>query len=495
VSGLWIAIAVGLVLVGGLGLCAGPFARHEDRVEHAWRQAAVDLGLILDESPYKLSGRVRDWKVEVGRLEGEKSGVATRVSNRRLLPSSVVLVRESTSSSLVKSIRSREDLLTGDPFFDREVFVGGPPAETLARLDADERRKVRAALAVRSTKIEGGEIVRELLRELSDSTHLVRQVEGLVAAADALCLEKDVPDELAENVECEVIPEVRLQNLRALLRVPSHPAATRASRVACGDRDPRLRLEGATLLGDEGFPVLAALIDPPEASEGNARSQVPIAIRVEALRRLVTRCDAARVSPILRRQIETGTNRLLEAAIEGAGKLRVVSPLPDLRKRIAGADEEVALAITTAVSEIGDPSADVDLLQLLGHGSSRVREHAAKALGEHGSVRAVPALRELLAGSTAQRGLQRAAERAIRRIQERLEGAEAGQVALVDGTTARTGALSLAGGQGGEVALADAGPSRDSSRSQADPASETSAATSSSADAVDEPPQTPRTGG
>ena len=466
-----------LTTVLTIGVAAAMLLLFKARVDAAWRQAAVELGLPLMGalfSAHRLSGTVKGWRVKIGPVQGgEMSGTTIRVWNECLLPSSLLLKGEGAGSRLVKSIHGREDLLTGDAHFDRDIYVDGFPADTLARLDSKARRQVRVTLAVRNTKIEGGQIVRPLAGVLTDAGYLVRQVEELVALAESLRLTRDVPDQLAHNVEHEPNAEVRLRNLRAAQGMPSLFAATgatRASRVACNDQDPRLRLEGAIHLDDdEGFPVLAELVDPADTSGAGPQSRVPMAIRVQALRHLVEYFDGERIVPILQRQFEIGTPRLVEAAIRGARQRQLIPLLPDLRKRIAGADEEVALAIATAVSDIGDRSAEADLLQLLEHDSARVQEQAARGLGEHGSVRAVPALRERLLRASAQRALRRSVERAIQRIQERLEGAEAGQLTLANAAQARIGALSLAGGQGGEVALVDLDLSRDSTRRPAAP--------------------------
>lgn len=459
--GNWIVIVTIGILVAAL--------RKKLRRNAAWRRAAVELGLGFDESffsPPRLRGRVRGYEVTVD-VENDRAGkgVSVRVGGHGLLPSELFLTREGWGSRLVKSIRGGEDLVTGDPLFDREVFVQGPSADTLARLDARARRQIRAALAVPMTKVEGGQIVRE--RDLGGTSDVVRQIEELVSLAECLRLTREVPDKLAHNVEHEVVPEVRLSNLRRLQSMPSHPAAERASRAACEDADPRLRLEGAMHLGEDGFNVLAALVDTTDdGSHRSPRPDMRLPVRIQALRHLVQRFDASRVAPIIRRQLEIGTPRLLEAAIEGAGRLRLTSLLPDLRAKIPEADEAVALAITEAVTRIADDTAEPDLLRLLDHGSPRVQERSAEALGAHGTVHAIPALRERAAGSST-RTLRRAAQRAIQSIQERLEGAEPGQLAVTNDATARAGALSLApGAEGGELALAEGGPFRGLDRTQ-----------------------------
>lgn len=451
--GSWIVIVTVGILVAAL--------RKKLRRNAAWRRAAVELGLGFDESffsPPRLRGRVRGYEVTVD-VENDRAGkgVSVRVGGRGLLPSELLLTREGWGSRLVRSIRGGEDLVTGDPLFDREVFVQGPSADTLARLDARARRHIRTALAVPMTKVEGGQIVRE--KDLGGTSDIVRQVEELVSLAECLRLTQEVPDKLAHNVEHEVMPEVRLSNLRRLQSMPSHPAAERASRAACEDADPRLRLEGALHLGEDGFTILAALVDTADGgSHRSPRPAMGLPVRIQALRHLVQRFDAARVAPIIRRQLQIGTPRLLEVAIEGVGALRLASLLPDLRAKIPEADEAVALAILEAVTRIADETVEADLLQLLDHGSPRVQERSAAALGTHGTVYAIPALRESVAGSST-RAFRRTVQRAIQSIQERLEGAEPGQLAVANDATARAGALSLApSAGGGELALAEEGP-------------------------------------
>lgn len=91
------------------------------------------------------------------------------------------------------------------------------------------------------------------------------------------------------------------------------------------------------------------------------------------------------------------------------------------------------------------------LLELLRSGSQPVMLLAIQALGAVGSREAVPQLKPLMVGGPLGGPQSEAAKKAVAQIQARLDGAERGQVALIE---AAPGAGELALAEGGGVALA-----------------------------------------
>jgi HEAT repeat protein len=105
---------------------------------------------------------------------------------------------------------------------------------------------------------------------------------------------------------------------------------------------------------------------------------------------------------------------------------------------------EIALAAIAALGEISSPAAEAPLVAALTSAVPGVTAAAARSLGQAGTARAVPALRD-----AEERGgdIRRAARETVALIQSRLTGATPGQV-------------SLAGGEAGQVSVVETADGR-----------------------------------
>jgi HEAT repeat protein len=227
----------------------------------------------------------------------------------------------------------------------------------------------------------------------------------------------DVAPELARIARTDAVSGVRLMCLRTLLREYSNHASivNPLVRQAAGDEDAEVRLEAARALGDEGMPVLEALV---------ADTSVEDALSARAAEALGDRMPAHVARATLWREL---------AASSG-------------RHRVA-----TACACASALGRRGEPQDEALLLQALAAGRDEsLRVSAATALGAVGSVRAVPSLADL----TDSAALRRAGREAVAAIQSRLQGATPGQLSL---GTPDSGQVSLSDDVAGR--LSDSGPS------------------------------------
>lgn len=328
----------------------------------------------------------------------------------------------------------RREIEIGDPAFDESFSVMGNPVLAQAGLDVHTRIKLAHLLNGRMPGHPGTPLAIEASfergvlslavthapeaaqEELEESlTELLELALGLV---HALAMRSDLSSRLASRFEqrsslAEPVAGVRLASLRMLLReFPHHIATRQALRAARTDPSDEVRLEGAIGDGPRGRGTILASIPNPEISDDCAARAVqalgdglPFELAVSALRRALT----------------TGRPKLSCAVLLAPSFLRT---------------EALGL-----------------MLEALASSEAAVARAAALALGEVGTVAAVPALREVQERDD--RELARACRQAIAKIQTRLVGAEQGQISLAGG---EGGALSLAEtSEAGQLSLVDEG--------------------------------------
>jgi hypothetical protein len=338
----------------------------------------------------------------------------------------VALVRGLDASIILRSTgRTMGDVETGHLGFDRQICVQGNPDYVRALLDAPTRDAVldllRGPLRGGQLVVEGGELraVVPAVGYAPLADPLAEAAPVLARVAHRLAAPIHVPSELAKNVRTDSVSGVRLMCLRTLLREHLIHASivNPLVRDATGDEDAEVRLEAATALGEEGGPVLQALVAAATVEDGlSARAAEALGNRMPA--------EVARAT--LRQEL---------AASSG-------------RHRLA-----TACACASALGRTGEPQDEDLLLSALSEGRDEaLRLSAARALGKIGSARVVPSLAELSSSDSA--ALRRAAREAVAAIQSRLQGATPGQLSL---GTADSGGVSLAEDVAGR--LSDPGPS------------------------------------
>jgi hypothetical protein len=427
-----------------------------------WSRAAESLELPL-VSAHEIAGSRSGHSVQVYRT-GE--GVGIRIDCRGKIPTGLrldaerslfqrVATEDLTDMPIIKDLitkrpvikgligRSSNEAVTGDADFDRKAQVLGPEPYVQAILDSSTRAQVLREVFSFGATVADGQIVRTC-RQLGGA---VVAVPELIELAERLALpEQEIPERLAQNALTDPVAGVQLRSLRVLIdRFAGQDIVTTTCRQVLDDLpESELRLEAACYLRKDGLDELCDLA---------LKSQVDTDLRVRAAQHLSQGSWAERSAPTLSALLNRSSapKELLQAAIEGLGRLRDAAAVPRLLEMAEQADPLLSPAIAVALGRIGDPSGEPGLIALLAAGDSRAQIAAAGALGHMGTAAAVEPLLEMTKGLLS-RSLKQEARKAIASIQERLTGAEVGQlsvavVAELEGALSqdqsRTGELSL----------------------------------------------------
>jgi hypothetical protein len=259
---LSLLIAGGVIAVGLLQLILGRAGR---ALAEDWMAAAEAAGLA-DASTTNVGGS-RLLKATHGalRIRMRAAGQGTRVTVDGLAEGFQVALQD---DSIVDRVRVRQDVVTGDERFDREVVVHARPLRALALLEAETRasladlaagRGVFGRTESRLAALVDGRLV-ALCLHTAPSQRVVRLTEmlrALLALCERLTPQDADEERIAAHLAAEPEAAVRLRGLEILIAErPDHPATARAVRAALSDRDDTVRFTAALSAGDAGLPVL-----------------------------------------------------------------------------------------------------------------------------------------------------------------------------------------------------------------------------------------------
>lgn len=333
----------------------------------------------------------------------------------------------------------------GDSTFDRAFHVGGGPARAFAALDRPVRGQLVALADGRTLEVSGRFFTVELAEDHAGGAAAVPHVVARqLDLAHRLVDHTDVAERLAQNALDDACVEVRLNNLLTLAReFPDSAVTASALRTACSDPVPEIRRRAALALGDEGRPVLRALLDSEADDLCMARTVATLALELPAERTL----------SILERALRGRCLETARACLDVLGRRGDPTTIPVLAKVLAvELRSEIGVAAASALGSMSHPQAEEPLAKALRYESAELRIAAAQALGRVGSVAAVVPLKDCAANDKRDRELERAVRQAISEIQSRATGASPGQVSL---TGSETGQLSIPEGTSGRVSLDD----------------------------------------
>jgi HEAT repeat protein len=344
------------------------------------------------------------------------------------------------------SVRIRRELVNplpwvretevGDPNFDVNFYLGGPPALVCALLDAETRELLTTLNAGCQLEIVTGEIRAQMFGS---------QMDILVPLLLDLCKRfshpADVPSRLAANAQRESLADVRLQNLTVLTTdFPGHPKTLEALRAVCWDASPQIRLRAAIELREEGRDLLVQMAEGLEDDECSAKAVSVLGPGLEQERAREVLARALR-----RRRIQTA-----RACLETLGKLGPAE-VDILAKVMVIERGELAAVAALALGTTGSAAAEPPLIHALERDQADLQVAAANALAAVGSPAAVLPLKELAERFPRDKDLRRATRQAIAAIHSRLAGASPGQLSLADH---EVGQLSLAEAEAGQLSLA-----------------------------------------
>jgi hypothetical protein len=327
-----------------------------------------------------------------------------------------------------------DDVLTGDTVFDDIVEVRGEPSILLALLDQQIRQRVSEFVRL-GGRLQSGHLAScapasfsqgELVRVLRIGLWLGRE---LSSPGGGIC------ERLGQNAKADPHSGVRLLNLLQLHeQFPESRQAREASQVDLKDQSPWVRLAAARFLKAEGLEVLEHLAQDRSAPESAV---------AEAVALLAAHCPVERAGPVLLTALKTHSGEARRQAVEEIGRIRYLGARGPLLVLLERADPRTGVAAATALAALGDASAEAALLKAVESDAGELRLAAIRALGVVGSAGSVEPLLALLDGRRLDADTRHELGAAVRAIQSRLAGAEAGQLSLA-APSPGTGWLSVA---------------------------------------------------
>jgi HEAT repeat protein len=340
------------------------------------------------------------------------------------------------------------DIPVGDATFDSAVIVQGSEAAVLGALHAAARGVALRLIGRKVQVLIAGRRLSVICSKSTPTSAIPDLVRGMVALAKALPANESVPECLAHNALTDPVAGVRLRNLETLVSdFGESTVARECCRAALKDRNPWVRLQAARGLGVDGLDALAELAK---------RSTLNEAVASEALLDFVTHAPTDAAGQVCLAVLASGRGDTRRRAIEAVGRLRYAPAQDALIRVLEGSEATSSEAAAMALAGLEGEAVESALLTALRHPQPATRVASARALAEGGKVRAVAPLRAVVEARDSSGGLRRAAREAIARIQARLVGAEAGQVALAEVDPQR-GSVSLVSGEAeeGRVSLVD----------------------------------------
>jgi HEAT repeat protein len=437
------AVGMGALLVG---FVVQQSARHgrESRRREARYRVALACGLTRIEHIHgrEVSGVHGELRVRIETVRDERQAT-TRVSIDGVVRN-VQIVRAGRGSTADLVFGDR-DVQVGDPFLDADLLLQGPAASVRGLFGAYARERARAVFAMDArVRIGGGALSAEFEERGGAPAPSEWQLKELLALAHALEPGATDAARLAEIAIRDPQPSVRAMALATLAKeAPTVPRTREVLREATRDASGSIRLQAAQALGDEGRATLHALAADPAVDD---------AVSGDAVAALGGYMTFARATPLLERAVASlrprtacallgvmGRGSTAEAQIIASVLGRLSDPTGSPQAEIAQAALEALLATRAATAE--DP-----FLAALASPRSELVLVAARGLERIGTVRAVPALRDVETGGG---DLRRAARTAIAAIKSRLTGATPGQVSLAGAS----GEISIADSADGRVSL------------------------------------------
>lgn len=224
----------------------------------------------------------------------------------------------------------------------------------------------------------------------------------------------DVGRLLLETVEYDGDVVVRARAIdRLLTRFTEGELRQSAIALAIEDDAPEVRLAAARHLGEDGFDIAVATLEDHEASS---------ALRQRALRFLMRRFDFERLRALFDEVLRDEDDRLALIAVRRLGELEDRASLEKLCAATVRATPDLAAGIAQALGAIGDPEAELTLIDLFARKEVEVRIAAADALAALGGADAVGPLLAAAESTRTAHALRVAASSAVQIIQSRLNG-------------------------------------------------------------------------
>lgn len=472
-----VEIVVAATLAGAAAIAAVAW-RHEKEAtgerNRLWGLAARQLGPTFGTSfrwpgMHRIGGQSDGFEVVIEGSLGKSARTRWRVLG---VPHNLHLTRESLGTSFGKMIAG-EDVQVGHAPFDRLVSVRGNETVLLALLDDATREMVMDAVVRNVARVVAGEIVLDESGFVSDPARLVEKARLLLSLAGRLTLgagARDLVEQLRFNAARDPRAGVRLRNLEVLVQNYAGDPAARAAleAAASGDAAHANRLFAAKALGPAGLPALRKLAEAKGA---------PRDLRLEAFERTLPHMTGSSALPMLEALLHDADDvlagRAALALAQRGHREAEDAILQRFRRAVPRGRTELAVALAAIAGPASEPvllealedplpagDARAAVAQALGEASpaDEARAAIAQALGACGSILSVAPLARLRDDPKQPRRIRSAAAAAVGRIQQRLTGAEAGQLSISD-ADGEAGRLAVAGGEAGSLTIPKDRPS------------------------------------
>jgi hypothetical protein len=404
------------------------------RVSESWRLVDLWTRSLLELGLRPTGPKTRQWSPRLDLYAGNLRVTleSTRHGGRRttrihvaneLIPADLVLGAEGLATRVTKLVEG-EDLLTGDQAFDAAVLVRGEPGTTLAVLDRNSRPAVLDAVR-RGVRVAAGCVSQEVSGRLETSAEVIKAVQPQIELARKLSLPTNLVGRLSAQAHRDPVAGARSRCLGLLAdRYPRNARSLDARHAALRDLTPEVRLAAARSLGQDGEATIVALGTTPG---------IPEHLAVEAIQTLASQCRRDGFGEILDAAVAANRTGVARALIEHLDAETAHRLTPRLTELLAGDDPELAINAAGALATAADIAGEGVLLAALARADASARLSIVAALGRIGSAAAVRRLHTVVEAHPLELALRRAATSAIAAIQQRLTGAEPGQVALTDG--------------------------------------------------------------
>jgi len=319
--------------------------------------------------------------------------------------------RRGLLESINAAVSNAREVRTGDPHLDDAVIVKATNRyDTLSRLGADSRAYLRVLIGDQGGEVRDRTLTLKRRQLVTDPELLEGMTRAALSLGRGLSRDGDSAETaLAAIVRDDPVDTVRVNALTELVtEAPLHPETKSAIAAALAPGDPALRILAATHAGEDGFDA---------ARDVALQHDAPVPARRAALELLGSRYPRRRdeAAATLDDALASLDDALLGVALDATGALEHRSGLD----RLAGVAPRVGARSSRAYAEAltrHGPASEGLLLGLLAVDHTDTRVVAARALGQVGSVGAVPLLTEHTSGVFKSRTLKSTAREAIAAI-------------------------------------------------------------------------------
>ncbi len=350
----------------------------------------------------------------------------TMLSARLTLPSELSIRKESVGTALKRFAAGIADVQVGVPAFDDAVYLsGGNELQVVAMFNHEARTIITEALEA-GAHVDGQRLIITKPGLTGKAEWLDEKLEFLVGKAKQLnshyCRRAGVLPRLVDSVCNDPHPGYRKRAAELVFKhFRNERGVERAADALARAAEPELRLIGAAHIDPErGLSVAAALLGDPE---------VPRDVQAGACELLMRRFSSrAETRAALRRAVAGADGELAIAVLRGLWRLLEPIEGAQLEPHLTSSNPQIR-SEAVSVLALGGRSAERRLIEIL-DSDDEIRLKVIGVLGDVASPAVVEPLTAYTKGVLRAGELKSAARQAIASIQARVEGGGTGQLSV-----------------------------------------------------------------